>query len=382
MAQDVPWEWTHETESAFRLLKKKLVSAPILGYPDPTLPYILDTDASQEGVGAVLSQIQEGVERPIAYYSKTLAPAERNYCVTRKELLAVVKSMKHFRPYLYGREFLLRSDHASLAWLCRRKEPSCQVARWLETLSEFQYKLEHRAGRKHGNADGLSRQACVDCRQCQKIEERDGGPSRQEMGTTSPSPGGPDISQLDRVRPVDRADHQLRDRQQQADTDVGVIYQAIKDQRVLSMEEISSMSGELMKLAGLMPMMHLRSDGVLMVRVLNGNRTTNCAVCPEIQRSDVIWSTHQQAHTGVIRTLRKLRITWYWPGMTADVRRLVGTCEVCQVAKNGGLPGVAGRRRLYAGRPWQRVAIDLVGPMPTTPRGNNWILVITDHFTR
>ena len=74
------------------------------------------------------------------------------------ELLATVKAIKHFKPYLYGRKFRLRTDHASLRWLCRRKEPSNQVARWLEILAEFSYTLEHRAGVRHGNADGLSRE--------------------------------------------------------------------------------------------------------------------------------------------------------------------------------------------------------------------------------
>ena len=80
--------WNVKEQTAFQRLKDGLVSAPVLGYPDPTLPYILDTDASAVGVGAVLSQVQEGKERVIAYYSKTLAPPERNYCVTRRELLA------------------------------------------------------------------------------------------------------------------------------------------------------------------------------------------------------------------------------------------------------------------------------------------------------
>ena len=88
--------------------------APVLGYPDPKLQYILDTDASAVEVGAVLTQVQDGEERVMAYYSKTLAPPECNYCVTRRELLAVVKAVKHFRPYLYGNKFKLRTDHASL----------------------------------------------------------------------------------------------------------------------------------------------------------------------------------------------------------------------------------------------------------------------------
>ena len=176
------WTWTSDEQTAFQRLKDGLVSAPVLGYPDPKLPYILDTDASAVGVGAVLSQIQEGKERVIAYYSKTLAPPERNYCVTRRELLAVVKAVKHFRPYLYGTKFKLRTDQASLRWLCRRHEPTAQVARWLEILSPFSYQLEHRAGKLHDNADGLSWQTlCLDCTQCATIEKWDGGPRRAEM---------------------------------------------------------------------------------------------------------------------------------------------------------------------------------------------------------
>ena len=160
----------------------------MLGYPDPKLLYILDTDASNDGVRAVLSQVQGGEERVIRYYSKTLTPPERNYCVTRRELLTVVKRVKHFRPYLYGQKFTLRTDHASLLWLCQRKEPSDQVARWLETLAEFRYTLHHRAGTKHGNADGLSQGPCGDCKQCQHLERRDGGPTWDELALEGTDP--------------------------------------------------------------------------------------------------------------------------------------------------------------------------------------------------
>ena len=99
-------------------------------------------------------------------------------------------------------------------------------------------------------------------------------------------------------------------------------------------------------------------------------------------RSSVIWRTHTLAHSGVARTTNRLQLTWYWPGMTAMTRRIIRSCEVCQAAKHGGTKGPQGRQRLYAGRPWQRVAVDLVGPMPETSRGNRWILVLVDHFTR
>ena len=125
--------------------------------------YRVDTDASGNSIGAVLSQIQDGVERVIAYGSRTLNGPEKNYCVTRRELLAVVYFVKYYRPYLLGREFIIRTDHSALQWLRSTPEPIGQQARWLEILEEFNYKVEHRPGKKHNNADSLSRRPCRQC---------------------------------------------------------------------------------------------------------------------------------------------------------------------------------------------------------------------------
>jgi len=100
------------------------MEAPILTCPDPAKEYILDTDASDHSVGVVLSQVQGGTEVVVTFYSKTLSTAKKNYCTTRKKLLAVVKAVKHFRPYLYGRAFRLRTDHTSPIWLLKHAEPS------------------------------------------------------------------------------------------------------------------------------------------------------------------------------------------------------------------------------------------------------------------
>ena len=235
-----PWQWTHLQQSAFETLQRCLVTAPVLGYSDPKLPYILNTDASGDGVGAVLSQIQGGEERVIGYYSKTLTPPEKNYCVTQRELLAVVKGVKHFRLYLYRQHFDVRTDHASLMWLWRQKEPSDQVARWLETLAEFRYTLNHRAGLKHGNTDGLSRRPCGNCRQCKRIEEQDGGLTWEELspGGTDPTtaiingqrPGKEDKVTVE-ARPVQETKpdfSQLAKEQDERNGAVAIIYQAVQ----------------------------------------------------------------------------------------------------------------------------------------------------------
>ena len=149
--------WGEPEQEAFDQLKEKMISAPILGYPNSEDTFVLDTDASNHSIGAVLSQIQDGDERVICYGSYVLIPEQRKYCVTRKELLAVVRFTRQFRHYLLGRNFLLRTDHNSLTWLLRFKYIEGQLARWLEELSQFDMTVVHRPGIKHGNADGMSR---------------------------------------------------------------------------------------------------------------------------------------------------------------------------------------------------------------------------------
>ena len=129
--------WSEDCALAFNSLKQKLLSAPVIGYPQTDSTFYLDTDASKNGIGAVLSQKQgaeqkQGVERVIAYGSRSLTKAERNYSATRRELLALVYFMRHFHSYLIGRPFIVRTDHAALQWIQSFKEPEGQVARWLE----------------------------------------------------------------------------------------------------------------------------------------------------------------------------------------------------------------------------------------------------------
>ncbi|GBL83023.1 Transposon Ty3-G Gag-Pol polyprotein [Araneus ventricosus] len=125
------FNWTEECEKSFNGLKQALITSPVLTDPRTDKEFILDTDASNEGIGAVLSQKIGNEECIIAYFSKSLGKPERNYCVTRKEVLAIVKSIEHFHYYLYGWKFLLRTDHSSLRWLLNFREPEGQIACWI-----------------------------------------------------------------------------------------------------------------------------------------------------------------------------------------------------------------------------------------------------------
>ena len=151
---------------AFKKLKEILTSQAVMAYPKDSGLLILDTDASGTGIGATLSQMQfcektgREEERPIAHASKSMNKAQRQYCVTRKELLAVVYFVQYFRHYFLGRDFVIRTDHSALRWVMSFKDPRDQMARWLEVLSQYRFKIVHRDGKKHRNADSLSRVPC------------------------------------------------------------------------------------------------------------------------------------------------------------------------------------------------------------------------------
>ena len=151
------FKWTDRHQVCFERLKRLAISAVVLAYPSPNGLIILDTDASSNQIGAELSQVQDGVIRPICYASHVLMKQYRNYCTTRKELLAVVKFCRQFRHYLLGRFFLIRTDHNSLVWLTRFKYIEGQLAHFIEELSQYDFKILHRKGILHENADALSR---------------------------------------------------------------------------------------------------------------------------------------------------------------------------------------------------------------------------------
>jgi len=179
----IRFEWSQTCQEAFEKLKQKLISSPVLSFPTGHGEFILDTDASNHGIGAVLSQIQDGTERVIAYYSRVLSKAEENYCVTRRELLAIVESLKSFHHYLYGRKFLIRTDHISLRWLMF-KDLEGQLARWLERLQQYEFQIIHRKGQLHKNADGLSRRPCAEigCAYCAKAKLKENSIARIVLG--------------------------------------------------------------------------------------------------------------------------------------------------------------------------------------------------------
>jgi hypothetical protein len=153
----VPFEWTTKHQQAFEKLKEVLSAELLLIYPDFSQPFIVACDALTRDVGAVLSQLRNGEERPIAYCSRQLNSAESKYSVTELELLAFIFVTKQFRCYLYGRKFTVYTDHRALKWLLNLQDPGSRLTRWVIKLSEYDFTVEHRPNNKMRHADALSR---------------------------------------------------------------------------------------------------------------------------------------------------------------------------------------------------------------------------------
>ena len=361
--------WTDKAQAAFEELRQHLVTAPTLIFPDYQRQFILDTDSSDVGIGAVHSQGHEdGFERVVAYASRTLSRPERRYCVTRRELLAVVTFIQHFRPYLLGREFLLRTDHGSLTWLTNFKEPEGQLARWLECLQEFSFEIVHRSGKKHTNADALSRRPCSQC----GWEEL--------LPPEGHKPDGTIAVFLAQHSPQDLRKLQLND------TTTGPVLRAVEKNTRLEPEAISRGGPEVRRLMQLWDRLTLE-DGLLKRRYesVSGQRSWTQFVVPHVLREEIMQELHAgplEGHLGEDKTTGKVRERFYWPGLQQDVAQWIRTCPVCATRKSPPQRNRAPLKTIVSGFPMQVVAVDILGPFPESTTGNSYILVAGDYFTK
>lgn len=362
--------WDEACEESFRKLRTCLCETPILGYPQTDGQFVVDTDASNTAIGGVLSQRQGDREVVIAYFSKSLSRPERNYCVTRRELLAVVKTLQHFSKYIIGRKFLLRTDHAALKWLLQFKNPEGQVARWIEQLQEYDFITEHRSGKTHGNADALSRRPCPEeCKHCVKQESRE---EMVQLTRTSP--------------PRSWGDESMREAQED-DEDIRLIVAWKKrgDEKP-RWYEVAPTSATTKAYWAQWDSFVLQ-DGILYRKweKPNGREFHLQLVVPRERIKDVLREVHDGVtggHLGVKRTLTKLRERFYWLNCRADVQDWCRKCTTCAAVK-GPPTRSRGHLQLYnVGAPWERIAVDVAGPFPVTESGNKYFMVVMDYFTK
>ena len=381
--------WTEECNTAFRSLKHHLTKTPTLCYPDFEKPFILDTYASNVAIGAVLSQVADGVERPIAYFSQTLSKPETRYCVTRRELLAVLKATEHFHPYLYGNQFLIRTDHASLRWLLSFKNPEGQMARWLQKLQQYDFNIEHRPGNQHGNADALSRRPCEQshCCYCEKREVREWKLRDEEPQHTASDIAEHRVCSASSELPESAQSSLQRIGQaQRSDTDVRCVITWMEESSTKpEWGEVSSYSTAVKSFWGQWESLKLH-EGKL-YRIVDNVPAQQLwqLVVPKALRKTVLEQLHDSpvgGHFGVAKTLAKVRERFFWPKCRQFVEEWCRKCDKCASRKGPTKRRKGPMKQFNVGAPLERVAVDVMGPLPTSTSGNKYILILGDYFTK
>ena len=332
LKKGVKWRWGQEQQRSFEKIKEYLTTTPVLASPDFNETFYLQTDASSVGLGAVLTQFFDGAERVIAYASRSLTAQELKYSVTEKECLSVLWSIEKFRVYLEGYHFVVITDHSSLRWLHKLNNPNGRLARWSLSLQGYDFEVRHRKGSEHVVPDALSRiPECIDLVNSGAVESLSADPwYNKRFGQVQNNPANyPDWKIENGELYVHRA-------------------QAID---------------------------HL----------LEGSSCPWKLCIPKERVGGVLKENHdttQAGHLGVEKTCSRIKQLYYWPGLVLDVARYVGRCDICQRFKveQRRPAGKMGTREVQ--EPWLLVATDIMGPLVRSSKGNQYIIVFQDLFTK
>jgi len=424
LKKDTLFEWSQDRLMAFEALKTALVSAPCLYAPDFARPFVLQTDASAAGIGAVLSQHVEGEEHPVGFVSRQLNKAEQNYSPTEWECLAVVWAMGQFEPFLIDAPFVVHTDHSALQWLKTKRTDNKRLERWALKLQEFPFEIAHRPGRANANADALSRgpregTAPADAADVDDSLALGTGPraphfirlasvvdlvtARVRVGRPRSGAGEPPAApRVDEV-----AAPPLSTVYEFTDMDLGLLAEVAAEQRTaedtrdlyayLQHRQVPAGYTEahrrsLIRRAAQFVLIEVEPD----VRVLFFFPASNTRsrhpqqllaprlVVPPTYRPSLIALYHSSlfgGHSGVKHTLRKVATRYYWDSLYPDVTAHVAQCSSCQRTKAERHAVQRATGALSAPlEPWELVSLDLAGPLRGA-RDFSHVLLAVDHFT-
>lgn len=354
----VKFEWTTGQQSAFDALRSRLINPPILGHFDPSAPITLRTDACGHGIGSILAQTDvKGRERVIAYASRTLSNAEARYSTTDQEGLAIIWAIKKFRPYAYARKITVVTDHHALCWIMSAKNLTGRLARWALQLQEYDIEIVYKQGRKHLDADCLSRYPegwketanATDSRNTQTSSSDPPTPDAAEIHT---EPHAPTIAAINLQN---MADLQRNDRS---------LDKFWKNQENSASFEVIS--------------------GILYKRNFSRRGDTHLLVLPQSLRREALNAAHtdrEGGHMGIAKTFGKISQRYYWPRAYADSERFVKTCSECQQRrrdpqKYGLLQHIETPQEIF-----HTIGIDLLSFNPTE-KGNRVIVTAICHLSK
>ena len=368
------YAWNEECQKAFEQLKAKLISPPILRYPDFNSKFILKTDASLIALGAALCQEEDGKRCVIAYWSKTLSDAEKKYTITQLECLALVNAINHFKHYIGGKEFTAITDHKALKWLLTSDHGSdAMLDRWKIKLMHLKMNIEYRPGPQNFEADLLSR---IGTDKIVQLIVNDIKEEETVLWTTIkkkyPNLGTEKWKMREEIAKMQASDPDFQDLIKYLT--LNQLPEDLKKRELI--EKTSSkyeIRNKLLYRVDLTPRMVKR--GILKARI----------VVPEKFREDILKLCHNSligGHLGTKKTYYRIQQDYFWPKMARDVRRWVETCMECTMKKGTPNENIGLSGHLKAEKPMDIVACDIIGPLTITDRGNRYILIFTDCFSR
>lgn len=317
-------EWNQEAQEALVRIKVALTSAPVLANPNYEKPFIIQADASDAGMGAVLVQGEGEDERVVAYWSQKLSSAQRKYQTTERECLAVILAVEKFRPYIEGAKFTVITDHASLLWLRNLKDPTGRLGRWALRLQPYDFVLQHRKGKFMVVADALSR-------------------SVGAVGVGS---------------------------------DLNAWYDSLKAKILVKPRQYP-----LFKIQDDV----VFKRGAKSAKGIGQHSKWREVVKPS-DRAALLFKNHDSplsAHGGFFKTADRIKRSFYWPKMDSDIRDYVAKCETCKACKpsNQIQRSPMGKLR-ETSRPFEIIYVDFVGPLPRSKSGNTFLFVVVDGFSK
>lgn len=353
LKKDAKWSWSVAEESAFQTLKQKLTSRPILAIYDPEAETELHTDASKVGVGGILMQKAQNSNsfKPVAYYSRQTSPEEKNFHAYELETLAVVGSLKKFRVYLLGKAFKIVTDCSALRSTFSKRDIIPRIARWWLLLQEFNCNVEYRSGSKMAHVDALS---------------------RNPVTTDSPSSSSCNISDdcFPCVMSITSGSDDWLHTLQLGDSEL----RRIRD--ILS----SNMDADGLK--------YIKDNYIIkdnkLYRILDGDASNIRWVVPKGARWQICRLNHDDlGHFGIEKTLERIKSSYWFPNMSKFVKKYVGACLECAYAKKS-VNNKEGQLHPIekVDIPFHTVHIDHLGPFVRSKRGNSYLLVVVDSFTK
>ena len=340
-------------QEAFDRVKSEIAKATALHFYDPNLPTVVETDASSYGLGAVLLQVKDDTEWPVAFASRTLSSAEHNYSVGEKEALACVWACEKWFTYLWGRRFILRTDHQSLCTLLSSRgtgRQSMRIARWSARLMRFDFSVEYRRGSVNYTADALS---------------------RLPVKAQEPLPDSDDEIVIQCINSIFADNVISKADLQRATADDATLQSAMKyvSDGWPCKKAIPS---------SLQPFYKLRNE----LSVVEGCLMRGERCCIPAQLQDKLIQSAHSAHQGIVRTKQRLRDLFWWPTMDRAVENSIASCVLCQssdkVAKTRDTP--LQPAPLPSG-PWKKLGIDITGPFDST-RDCKYAIVLIDYYSK